>query len=80
MADKQYKRQLILHSNAYPASHTLTVKVQTAALPIEKRKLPYWRLIAMFLLVVVVAMSITWSVYNPHSAPTTVTPQGNGCS
>ncbi|MFN6153219.1 serine/threonine-protein kinase [Anabaena sp. AL09] len=52
MADKQYKRQLILHSNAYPASHTLMVKVQTAALPIEKRKLPYWRLIAMFLLVV----------------------------
>ncbi|QSV55103.1 MAG: serine/threonine protein kinase [Dolichospermum sp. UKL201] len=62
MADKQYKRQLILHSNAYPASHTLTVKVQTAALPIEERKLPYWRLIAMFLLVVVVAMSITWSI------------------
>ena len=64
MADKQYKRQLILHSNAYPASHTLTVKVQTAALPIEKIKLPYGRLIAMFLLVVVAAMSITWRVYN----------------
>jgi len=62
IADKQYKRQLILHSNAYPASHTLTVKVQTAALPIEKRKLPYWRLIEMFLLVVVVAMSTTWSI------------------
>lgn len=64
MADKRYKRQLILHSNAYPASHTLTVKVQTAALPIEKIKLPYGRLIAMFLLVVVAAMSITWRVYN----------------
>jgi serine/threonine protein kinase len=62
MADKQYKRQLILYSNAYPASDNLTVKVQTAALPIEKIKLPYWRLIAMFLLVVVVAMSITWSI------------------
>lgn len=62
MADKRYKRQLILHSNAYPASDNLTVKVQTAALPIEKRKLPYWRLIAMFLLVVVAAMSITWSI------------------
>ncbi len=62
MADKRYKRQLILHSNAYPASDNLTVKVQTAALPIEKIKLPYWRLIAMFLLVVVVAMSITWSI------------------
>jgi len=62
MADKQYERQLILHSNAYPASHTLTVKVQTAALPIEKRQLPYWRLIAMFLLVVVAPMSISWSI------------------
>jgi hypothetical protein len=41
MADKQYKRQLILHSNAYPQTHTLTVKVQTAALPIEKRKIPF---------------------------------------
>ena len=54
MADKQYKRQLILHSNAYPASHTLTVKVQTVALPIEKRKLPYSLLIVMFLLGVAV--------------------------
>ncbi len=62
MADKQYKRQLILHSNAYPASDNLTVKVQTAALPIEKIKLPYGRLIAMFLLVVVAAMPITWSI------------------
>ena len=62
MADKQYKRQLILHSNAYPASHTLTVKVQTAALPIEKRKLPYWRLIAMFYRVVMVAISTTFMI------------------
>jgi serine/threonine protein kinase len=62
MADKQYKRQLILHSNAYPASHTLMVKVQTAALPIEKRQLPYGGLIVMFLLVVVAAMSITQSI------------------
>jgi serine/threonine protein kinase len=62
MADKQYKRQLILHSNAYPASHTLTVKVQTAALPIEERQLPYWRLIAMFFQVVMAAMSITFMI------------------
>ena len=62
MADKQYKRQLILHSNAYPASHTLTVKVQTAALPIETRKLPDWRLIAMFYRVVMVAISTTFMI------------------
>lgn len=57
MADKRYKRQLILHSNAYPASHTLTVKVQTAALPIEKTKLPYSLLIGNFLLAVAVPVA-----------------------
>ncbi|QKQ74935.1 serine/threonine-protein kinase [Nostoc sp. TCL240-02] len=56
MADKQYKRQLILHSNAYPATHTLTVKVQTAALPIEKRKIRSDDLIRLFLMTVVVAV------------------------
>jgi serine/threonine protein kinase len=58
MADKQYKRQLILHSNAYPASHTLTLKVQTAALPIEKRKINYWGLIGLFSMTVFTSMAI----------------------
>jgi serine/threonine protein kinase len=62
MADKQYKRQLILHSNAYPQNHTLTVKVQTAALPIEKRKIPFGALIGIFLMTVVVAMTTTWVI------------------
>ncbi|MBD2694226.1 serine/threonine protein kinase, partial [Anabaena catenula FACHB-362] len=56
MADKQYKRQLIFHSNAYPASHTLTVKVQTAALLIEKREVSYAGLIKLFSIAAVVAM------------------------
>jgi hypothetical protein len=59
MANKQYKRQLILHSNAYPASHTLIVKVQTAALPIEERKLPYLGLIKLFLITAVLAIATT---------------------
>ncbi|MFN6036341.1 MAG: hypothetical protein ACK48B_20395, partial [Dolichospermum sp.] len=62
MADKQYKRQLILHSNAYPASHTLTVKVQTAALPIENKKLPYTGLIKLFLIAGLVAMATSWFI------------------
>ncbi|MEY2914350.1 MAG: Serine/threonine-protein kinase [Cyanobacteriota bacterium] len=62
MADKRYKRQLILHSNAYPASHTLTVKVQTAALPIEKIKLPYLGLIKLFLIAGLVAMATSWFI------------------
>ncbi|BAY96545.1 serine/threonine protein kinase [Tolypothrix tenuis PCC 7101] len=64
MADKQYKRQLILHSNAYPQTHTLTVKVQTAALPIEKRKIPFGSLIGLFVVAVVVAMATTWFITN----------------
>ncbi|MBX9256026.1 protein kinase [Desmonostoc muscorum CCALA 125] len=50
MADKQYKRQLILHSNAYPQTRTLTVKVQTATLSIEKRELPYIEMMGVFLI------------------------------
>ncbi|MEH2364570.1 serine/threonine protein kinase [Nostoc sp.] len=68
MADKQYKRQLILHSNAYPATHTLTVKVQTATLPIEKRKIPFGGLIGLFLMTVVVAMATTWFITYAASA------------
>jgi serine/threonine protein kinase len=38
MADKLYKRQLLLHTNAYPATHAVTVKVQTALIPMEKKE------------------------------------------
>jgi hypothetical protein len=62
MADKQYKRQLILHSNAYPASRTLTVKVQTAALPIEKREVSYVGLIKLFSIAALVAIVISWFI------------------
>lgn len=38
MADKLYKRQLFLHTNAYPATHVVNVKVHTSPIPIEKRE------------------------------------------
>ncbi|BBD64285.1 serine/threonine protein kinase [Nostoc commune NIES-4072] len=62
MADKQYKRQLILHSNAYPANHTLTVKVQTAALPIEKREVPYVWLTGVLLISAIAPISMAWLI------------------
>ncbi|MEH2309157.1 serine/threonine protein kinase [Nostoc sp.] len=68
MADKQYKRQLILHSNAYPEIHTLTVNVETATLPIEKWKIPSGSLIRLFLMTVVVAMATTWFITYAASA------------
>ncbi|AUT00390.1 serine/threonine protein kinase [Nostoc sp. CENA543] len=62
MADKQYKRQLILHSNAYPASHTLTVKVQTATLPIEKLAIPYAWLAGVLVICMIASASMTWFI------------------
>ncbi|MEH2252940.1 hypothetical protein [Nostoc sp.] len=41
MADKLYQRQMLLHTNASSKVHHLTVQVETAPLPIEKRKVPY---------------------------------------
>lgn len=60
MADKLYKRQLLLHSNAYPEIHPLTVKVQTASLPIERKKLPYVGLAKVFLTYAIAPKVITW--------------------
>jgi serine/threonine protein kinase len=60
MANKLYKRQLLLYSNAYPEIHTLTVKVQTAPLPIERRKLPYLSLAVVFLFYAIAPKLITW--------------------
>ncbi|TVP60969.1 MAG: serine/threonine protein kinase [Nodularia sp. (in: Bacteria)] len=59
MADKQYKRQLILHCNAYPETHTLTVKVQTASIPIQKQELPYAWLAGVLLIGVIAPIFLT---------------------
>jgi serine/threonine protein kinase len=60
MADKLYKRQLFLHTNAYPAIHTLTVKVQTALIPIEKRETKsYASLIWAFLTGEILTFTVT---------------------
>ena len=60
MADKLYKRQLLLHTNAYPEIHPLTVKVQTASLPIERRRLPYVGLAGMFLICAIAFIVMTY--------------------
>ncbi|MDJ0618109.1 MAG: serine/threonine-protein kinase [Calothrix sp. MO_192.B10] len=49
MAGKLYKRQLFLHTNGYPKTHTLTVKVRTAVIPIQERRKSYASLIWAFL-------------------------------
>ena len=41
MANKTYERQVLLHTNSLPETHAVTVKVQTAPIPIATKKLPY---------------------------------------
>ncbi|NJR75043.1 MAG: serine/threonine protein kinase [Scytonema sp. CRU_2_7] len=50
MADKLYERQLLLQTNAYPEIYPLAVRVQTAPLPIERRKVPYAELANVLLI------------------------------
>ncbi|MBD1897443.1 serine/threonine-protein kinase [Coleofasciculus sp. FACHB-129] len=56
MADKTYERHLLLHTNSLPETHDITVKIQTAPVPIANKKLPY---IALALLVTLAA-SAAW--------------------
>ncbi|QOV23667.1 serine/threonine protein kinase [Anabaenopsis elenkinii] len=49
MADKFYERQLWLRSNADVEVHSLTVRVKTAPLPIERRSVPYLGLVSSLL-------------------------------
>jgi serine/threonine protein kinase len=53
IADRVYERQLLLHTNAVPETHTLTVKVKMPPQPIQTRQPPYrtliWLLVASLL-------------------------------
>jgi serine/threonine protein kinase len=49
MADKLYERQLLLRNNADVEVETVRVQVKTATLPIERRKVPYFGLVALLL-------------------------------
>lgn len=50
MEDKLYERQLWLRSNADVEVHSLTVRVKTAPLPIERRSVPYRELVGSLLI------------------------------
>ncbi|MDB9538791.1 serine/threonine protein kinase, partial [Anabaenopsis arnoldii] len=49
MADKFYERRLWLRSNANVEVHSLTVRVKTAPLPVERRSVPYLGLVGSLL-------------------------------
>ncbi|GAB1537688.1 hypothetical protein NUACC21_03380 [Scytonema sp. NUACC21] len=61
LPDKLYERQLLLHINSSPQTHTLTVKVRTASLSVARRKLPYAGLIWLGLATNVAAIALTWA-------------------
>lgn len=62
MADKLYKRQLILRTNAVPEFYSLTVQVQTAPLPMERDGVPDTDLLYVFLPCAVVSIFFSWAI------------------
>ncbi|NEQ64058.1 MAG: protein kinase [Symploca sp. SIO2D2] len=62
MADQTYTRKILLHSNALPETHALTLQVQTAPMPIKTEKLPVDILTLQGLFSLVVAGIVSWSV------------------
>ncbi len=55
-ADQSGERQILLHTNSSPDTYILTVKIQTAPLPIAKKQLPYNSLCMLF----VACFGVAW--------------------
>lgn len=49
MADRHYSREVLLHTNSSPETQCLAIQVQTAAIPIKTKKLPYGSLVMLLL-------------------------------
>ena len=62
MADKLYKRQLILRTNADPEVYSLTVQVQTAPLPLERDTVPDYDLLYVFLPCTLVSLFLSLAI------------------
>lgn len=56
MAAKTYEREVLLHTNALPETHSVTLKVQTAPIPIATKKLPH----ASLALLIALASAAAW--------------------
>lgn len=48
MADKVYKREIVLHTNASQGTHSLPIRVETAIFPIVTKVIPYYFLTSVF--------------------------------
>lgn len=59
-ANQTYKRQIVLQTNSSPPTHSLTLKVQTAAM--ETKKLPYISLMALLAIAAVGGWLGTWVI------------------
>ena len=56
MANKNYEREILIHTNSQPETQLLNIKVKTAPIPIATKKLPYLSLV----LLVLFAAAATW--------------------
>lgn len=63
MANKTYERQILLCTNSLPETHCIDIKVNTAPIPIQNKKLPYTALglLVLFAAVAVWCETTAWS-------------------
>lgn len=66
-ANRLYKREILLHTNAQTATYKLGIKVKTAPFPIKKNKQPY----ASLALLLIFLISGTWFGINDYHAAET---------
>ncbi|NET35373.1 MAG: serine/threonine protein kinase [Cyanothece sp. SIO1E1] len=62
MADKAYKRQILLHTNSLPKTYPLTIQIETAPIPIAGKNFPYLSLGLLFLFSAIVTWVLAWSI------------------
>jgi serine/threonine protein kinase len=47
MADKVYERKILLYTNSFPETYTLTLRIQTAKIPQQMARIPYVSLLGL---------------------------------
>lgn len=61
MSGAIYQRVLLLHTNAFPQTYLIPLKVCTAELPIRNSKVSFYPLLILFAAVLVVASMLLWA-------------------
>lgn len=61
MAGSTYQRTLLLHTNAFPKTYSVSIQVETASIPIRNSGISFYPLVALFIFVLVTCRFLLWT-------------------